>query len=80
MLIASRNHWRWQEKDFPKVADLVYLRPVNDGEVYISQFVAFGSYTCGHNIFYKWTGCPIPQTCPFDDGGYLDHEDLPAPI
>ena len=53
------------------------LRAVNDGEVFISSSVAFGHYSCGHNIFYKWNGVSIPQTCPLDDGGYLDHQDIP---
>ena len=77
VLIGPRNYWKWREGFFPRVDKLAFLRPVNDEEVYISQFVAFGFYSCGHNIFYKWNGWRIRRTCPFDDGGYLEFEDLP---
>ena len=60
----------------PAVQNYNWLRAVNDGKVYISLHVAFGYYHCGHNIFFKWNG-NIEETCPLDDGGYLEYKNTP---
>ena len=64
----------------PIVEDYDWLRPVYNNEVYISKQVAFASYTCGHNVFFKhYSGFTAPKTCPLGDAGYLDTDSVDIP-
>lgn len=56
------------------------MRPVNDGEQYISIKVAFAYYDkCGDSIFFKYyPGFRAPSWCPRGDGGFLEVEVLPT--
>jgi hypothetical protein len=67
--------------DTPNVRSVDWLRPVYDGEVYISNQVAFAHYDgCGHNIFFKYSqGFWPPSRCPRGDVGYLDEESVNIP-
>ena len=64
----------------PEVEDYDWLRPVLDNEVYISNRVAFASYGCGHNVFFKYSQKFVfPRTCPTGDAAYIDDESKNVP-
>ena len=65
----------------PTVENYDWLRPVYNGEVYISNQVAFASYHgCGHNMFFKhYRNFRPPEQCPFGDASYLDTDSVDIP-